>query len=241
MTGKNTMQRLITFIVAVGVWTAYSMVTLASPKELVGVITVNSGQVTVNGQVTVSNSSVASGSTIVTATGSGATISLGSAGKLELYEDSNLTLRFTDSSITGILSAGKVNVASAPGVATTITTKDATVLADAGQPDNFFVGIECSHTHVDTNAGLVTMRSGINDKQVAAGTDAIAGNLSQTGCPPCMRPGGDTGKFPVAGLGAGALAAILIALAGGVGTAIILGGGSTITPGGGTTVVSPVR
>lgn len=233
-------KNFLTLAIAVCVWSTYSMIALASPKEMVGIITVN-GQASVNGQSAVSNSSVTSGSTIVTAAGSTAIVNLGTLGKIELFENSNLTLKFSEMGITGILSAGKVNVSSAAGVATTITTKDAAVIGDAGQANNFIVEVECSHTHADTLAGLVTMRSGTNDKQVAAGTDAISGNLSQTGCKPCYRPGKD-GSFPVAGLGAGALAAILIALAGGVGTAIILGGGGgTITPGGGTTVVSPVR
>jgi hypothetical protein len=62
------------------------------------------------------------------------------------------------------------------------------VIADVAQADNFTVEVECSHTHVDTTAGLVTMREGSSDKQVAAGTNATAGNLAQTGCQPCLRP-----------------------------------------------------
>ena len=67
-------------------------------------------------------------------------------------------------------------------------TKDATVIADSSQSDNFLVQVECSHTHVDTTSGLVTMRTGSSDKQVVAGTSAIAGNLAQKGCAPCLRP-----------------------------------------------------
>jgi hypothetical protein len=86
------------------------------------------------------------------------------------------------------LSDGKARVSNAAGVATTVTTKDTTVIADAGQPSNFVVEVECSHTHVDTTSGLVTMREGTNDKQVVAGTTAVAGNLAQKGCVPCLRP-----------------------------------------------------
>ena len=50
------------------------------------------------------------------------------------------------------------------------------------------VEVECSHSHVDTAAGIVTLREGAADRQVAAGTSATAGNLSQTGCKPCLRP-----------------------------------------------------
>ena len=81
-----------------------------------------------------------------------------------------------------------MRVANAAGVAATIATKDATTIADTGQANTFVVEAECSHTHVDATAGVVTLREGANDRQVAAGTSATAGNLAQTGCKPCLRP-----------------------------------------------------
>jgi hypothetical protein len=238
MLSTNLVQKSVTFLTAIAVWCAFSMVALAAPKDITGEITV-SGQVTVNGQSVVSNSTVVSGSMIVTGDNSTAVISLGKTGRLELSANSNITLKFSDTGITGILSEGKVRVSNAIGVATTITTKDAAVIADSGQDDSFAVEVECSHTHVDALSGLVMMRSGNNDKQVAAGTDAVAGNLSQTGCKPCLRPGPGV---PVAAIGALPLLAILLAAAGGVGAAIILGNSSTTTTtSGGTVVVSTVR
>jgi len=213
------------------------MVALAAPKDITGDITV-SGQVTVNGAAVVSNSTIISGSSVVTSDNSTAIISLGKTGRIELLANSNITLKFNETGITGILSQGKARVSNSAGVATTITTKDATVLADAGQANSFAVEVECSHTHVDTISGLVTMRTGSNDKQVAAGTDAVAGNLSQTGCQPCVRPGPDV---PVAAIGTLPLLAILLAAAGGVGAAILLGSDNETTTGGGTVVVSTNR
>jgi hypothetical protein len=237
MLSKNLIHKSFTFLTAIAFWCVSSMVALAAPKDITGDITV-SGQVTVNGQSVVSNSTVVSGSSIVTGDNSTAVISLGKTGRIELLANSNITLKFNDTGITGILSQGKARVSNAAGVATTITTKDATILADTGQANSFAVEVECSHTHLDTISGLVTMRTGTNDKQVAAGTDAAAGNLSQTGCPPCFRPGPDV---PVASIGTLPLLAILLAAAGGVGTAIILGGGNETTTGGGTVVVSTIR
>lgn len=163
------------------------MVVLAVPKDVTAEITV-SGQVTVNGQSAISNSTVISGSTIVTGANSSAIVSLGKTGRVEILADSNLVLNFSATGITGILSSGKARVSNAPGVAATITTKDATVIADAGQADTFLVEVECSHSHVDAATGVVTLREGATDRQVAAGTSATAGNLSQTGCKPCLRP-----------------------------------------------------
>ncbi|HEX8736999.1 MAG TPA: hypothetical protein VF721_16835 [Pyrinomonadaceae bacterium] len=239
MLGRNWVRKSITFLATFAVWSVTSMVALAAPTEATGVINVT-GQVTVNGQPAVSNSTFISGGTIVTGADSTATVSLGKTGRVELLAGSTLTLKFTESSIIGMMEAGKARVSNAAGVATTFTTKDATILADAGQANTFALEIECSHTHVDTLAGLVTMRTGTNDKQVAAGTDAVAGNLSQTGCKPCLRPG-TVIPVPVAGLGAGAIAAILLAIGGVVGAGILLGDSSIKTDGGGTVVVSPTR
>src|SRR5688572_25204420 len=187
MLGKNCFQKITTTITAVAVLCVYSMVGLAATKDLNGEITVT-GQVSVNGQAAVSNTTIVSGSTIVTGADSSAVISLGKTGRIEVLADSNIVLNFSDSSIVGILNSGKVRIANSAGVATTVTTKDATVIADVAQADNFTVEVECSHTHVDTTSGLVTMREGASDKQVAAGTNATAGNLAQTGCKPCLRP-----------------------------------------------------
>lgn len=222
---------------AVAFWCVSSMVALAAPKDITGDITV-SGQVTINGQAVVSNSTVVSGSNIVTGDNSTAVISLGKTGRVEVLANSSITLKFNEIGITGILSSGKARVSNTAGVATTITTKDAAIIADAGQSNSFAVEVECSHTHVDTISGLVTMRTGNNDKQVAAGTDAVAGNLSQTGCQPCVRPGPDV---PVASIGALPLVAILLAAAAGVGTAVVLGNSSDTTTGGGVVVVSTIR
>jgi len=234
MLGKNCFRKLITLTTVAAVWTVYSMVAIAAPLDVSGEISVT-GQVTVNGQSAISNSTILSGSTIVTGPDSSATVSLGKTGRIEILADSSLTLRFTDNSIVGIIpSTGKVRVSNAAGVATTITTKDSVVIADAGQADSFVVEVECSHTHVDATAGVVTMREGTNDKQVVAGTTATAGNLSQTGCKPCLRPN----SAPPVRFGGPWW---LVLLAGGVVIGAILLGKQDTEVGGGVIIVSPTR
>lgn len=239
MLGTNRIRKAITVMTAVAVWCVTSMVALAAPGDITGEITV-SGNVTVNGQSAVSNSTVLSGATVTTAARSSAVVSLGKLGRVEVSEDSSLTLKFAEGSLIAMVSQGKIRVSNSAGVATTVTTKNATIIGDAGQANSFAVEAECSHTHVDTTAGSVTMREGTNDKQVAAGTSATAGNMSQAGCKPCMRPGSGA-PLPVAGIGTGALALILIAAAGAAGAAILLGGSEDVEVGGGTVVISPVR
>ena len=235
MLGKNSIRKFTTLLTVAAVWCVYSTVAFALPNTASGEITVT-GSVTVNGQAAVSNSTVLSGSTIVTGPDSSAVISLGKTGRIEVLASSTLTLTFSDSSIIGILGEGKTRVSSAAGVASTVTTKSATVIGDAGQADTYTVEAECAHTHVDTAAGLVTMREGTSDKQVASGTSATAGNLEQAGCKPCLRPG-SAPAVAVAGW------PWLILLAAGVaGAAVFFGTKSDDTTlGGGAVIVSPSR
>lgn len=235
MLGKNSFRKFITTVTVAAVWCVYSTVAFAVPGNMAGEITVT-GQVTVNGQTAVSNSTVVSGSTIVTGADSSAVVSLGKTGRIEVLSNSSLTLSFSDNSIVGTLSEGKYRISNAAGVATTMATKTGTIIADAGQADNFMVEVECSHTHVDTTTGLVTLREGTNDKQVAAGTSATAGSLEQTGCKPCLRPG----SAPATAI-AGWPWLILVA-AGVAGAAVLFGTGKNDTTlGGGVIVVSPTR
>lgn len=239
-------QKSTALLVTLSIWSVFSMSALAAaPDDLMGEVTV-SGQVTVNGQPVVSNSTIASGSTIVTNPNSSATINLGKNNRVEILSDSSLTLKFTNNSITGMLASGKVRVSNTAGVASTVTTRNATVIADAAQVNIFAVDVgcadeaRCTQTYVATTAGLATLRSGSTDKQVIAGTDATFGNPSQTGCKPCLRPG-SVPPVATAGLGLGALAALLLAAGGGVAAAVILGGNSDVELGGGAVVVSTVR
>lgn len=233
MLGNNTLKKLTTAFTAVAILCVYSMVALAIPTDVTGEITVT-GQVTVNGQTAISNSTIMSGSSIVTGAGSSATVNLGKSGRVEVLENSNLTLNFSATGIVAILSSGKVRVANAQGVPATVTTKDATTIADAGQANNFLVETECSHTHVDTTSGSVMLREGTNDRQVAAGTSATAGNLAQTGCEPCLRPD-SAPKVRFAGW------PWLLLIPIGVGAVLLLGKKGDTSSGGGTIVISPVR
>jgi len=235
MLGNNMLRKIITSFTAVAILCVYSMAALALPTDVTGEITVT-GQVSVNGQTAVSNATIMSGSTIVTGAGSNAVVSLGKTGRVDVLENSNLVLNFSAAGIVAILSSGKARVANASGVAATVTTKDATLIADAGQANSFTVEVECSHTHLETASGIVTMREGTNDRQVAAGTSATAGNLSQTGCQPCLRPD----SAPKVGIAAWPW--LLLLGAGAAGAAILIGSRKSRPDiGGGTIVVSPNR
>ncbi len=236
---RKVLQRVIASMVIASIWSFYSSMLIFAAQTDGGIITIT-GNVRVNGQPIISDATIVSGSRIETASNSTAVVTINKVGKVELAPETSLTLRFSGSSMIGIVDSGKVTVFNNAGIATTFTTKDATVIADAGQANNFVIEVECSHTHVDTIIGLVTMRTGNTDKQVAAGTDAVAGDMQQPNCKPCLRPGVVI-PTPVAGIGAGALLALLLGIGGAVVTGIVLGTqGQEPTTSGSTTVVSPV-
>lgn len=235
MLGKNIIRKLVSLTTLATVLCVYSMVALAAPGDVTGEISVT-GQVTVNGQPAVSNSTITSGASISTAKGSSAVVSLGKLGRVEIQEDTMATLNFSDAGIIAMLDMGKVRIASSAGVASTVTTKNATFLGDTTQADNYLVEAECSHSHVDATSGSVTMREGSSDKQVAAGSTAVAGNLVQTGCKPCLRPNSTPGPS-IAGW-----PWLLAVAAGGAAAAIYFGTKEDDNDGGGgVIIVSPSR
>ena len=232
MLRKNIIHKLITLGTLTAVWCVFSMVALAVPTDPSGVITIT-GQVMVNGQPAISNSTIMSGATVTTAMGSRATVSLGKLGRIEVQEDSSLSLRFTDNDVVAMLDSGTVRVSANSGIGSTVTTKNATFVGDAGQADNYVVFAECSHSHVDTTSGVVSMKQVGSSQQVVAGTTAVAGNLVQTGCKPCIRPDKSNANTPTNNL-----ALLLLLAAGVVGISIYLGEKGNGTP---TNPASPTR
>jgi hypothetical protein len=237
MLGKQMVRKSTTLLLTMAIFCVSSMVALAGTKEATGEITIT-GQVSINGQTAVSHSTIVSGSTIVTSADSSAIINLGKSGRIEILDKSSLTLKFTENSITGMLSSGNIRVANAAGIGTTFTTSNSTVISDSAQANTFSIGVDCadsancSETFVETVSGLVTLRKGSMDRQIAAGTDSAEGNPAQQ-----RRPSATT---PVSGISRGALTLIFILVGAGVIAAIFfakrkkafddVGGGPVLVP-----------
>lgn len=123
-----------------------------------------------------------SGETVETAKGSSAVVSLGKLGRVEVFEESKMTLNYNDDSATALLDAGRVRVSSASGVAS-VTTDDAEVVAIDKRPHEFTVDVRCGDTLVASKKGTVELRAGSTVKQIAAGSQDTAG----TATPGCSR------------------------------------------------------
>jgi hypothetical protein len=95
----------------------------ARAQEPMGLLTIT-GKVRVNGQPAATGDIVSSGSTVETAKGSSAVVSLGKLGRVEALPETRMKLRYDDSSISILLDTGRVRVQTGPGVAATIMSKD---------------------------------------------------------------------------------------------------------------------
>jgi len=95
----------------------------AHAQEQTGQLTVT-GMVKVNGQPAATGDIVASGSTVETAKGSSAVVSLGKLGRVEALPETRMKLRYDTTSISILLSAGSVRVSTGEGVAATVITKE---------------------------------------------------------------------------------------------------------------------
>jgi ferric-dicitrate binding protein FerR (iron transport regulator) len=144
------------------------------------------GEVTVNGTNAISGATVFSDSTVTTAKGSSAVVSLGKLGRVEVLPESTMKLSFTDSSIkVSMLDAGRVRVSSSSSVAATATTRDGEVNAKGSRLNEFTVDTSCGDTFVSVKKGSVALRAGDTVKQIAAGSQDTAG----TARPGCTRTG----------------------------------------------------
>jgi hypothetical protein len=220
MISRTWSRKSIAFCLAIAILSVYSMVVLASPGQTgqtgpSGELSV-SGQVTVNGQPAISGATVFPDSTITTGANSSATVTLKS-GRVELMPGSSLKLSFTDTGLTGFLSAGRVRISNPANMPAVITTNDGSAVADTSQADVFTVSVDCGNTEVATQTGQVELRAGNTTKQVAAGQDASAGTA---------QPGTRCTRLKVEGmrgLSGGALAALLLAAGGAIAAAVIAG------------------
>lgn len=242
MNSRTWSRKSIALYVAVAVLSVYSAVALASPGQAgqsgpAGELSV-SGQVTVNGQSAISGATVFTDSTIVTAPNSGATISLGKIGRVELLPSTTMKVSFSDAGLTGSLEAGRTRISTPAGVSANIATKDGAVIADGSQASVFSIDVECGNTIVATQTGLVNLRAADKTQQVAAGQDATAGTAQPgTRCTRLQT------ASPFKHLSGGALAALLIAAGGAIAAAILASRRNNDLNFGGTniTVVSPTR
>jgi hypothetical protein len=134
MNSKIWIRKTLSTGLAIAIFAAYSMVTLAGTEKIAGELFVSGkavgGQaatVKVNGETAQSGRSIFTASTITTPDETSAIVNLGKAGKIELAPGTTMTVSFDADSISGDLSAGSVTVLSASN-SVSVKTLDGKVL-----------------------------------------------------------------------------------------------------------------
>lgn len=228
MIRKNSSRKPIAALMAVAVWSVYSMVVLASPlaKAPTGELSI-AGQVTLNGETVVYGGTVFSDSLITTAEKSAATVNLSKLGRVELSPSSNLKLSFTDKSIMGLLENGTAHISTLAGTSINFTTKDGVIVVDGSQATSVTVEVVEGVTSLTTNSGLAQLHVGGAVKHVAAGE-----SVNST-------PQTDDDDDDLSG---GALAVLLLAVGGAVAAVLYAAlHDNDLNFGGTVTVVSPTK
>lgn len=204
-------RRMLSIGLMFAVGGCYTMVTgsafAQSGKKSAGELSV-SGSVTINGTSAISGATVFSESRIKTAANSSAVINLGRLGRLQLGPDSEMTVRFNESTLGGSLSAGRA-VANAPaGVAVSIATADGVAASAGSKPAAIAVDLSCGNTRVLAGRSDATLTAAGRVETVAPGKEVSAGQAKGT----CTRIA--TTSLGT-GLSTGAIASLIIAGIGG--------------------------
>lgn len=181
-------RNIIAFCLTLAVFVSSSMVALAAPekKSLMGELIVsgpgsNGEQVfaTLNGERAFSGRTFFSSGTISTPDETTTTVKLGKLGFINLSPNSDLSLSFTENSISGTLSAGQINVFNSEGVDVNIKTPDAALTNENGQSGNFTVDVRSGLTKAAADSGKVYLNNGKTVTPVQTGQkddDANDGN-----------------------------------------------------------------
>ena len=207
-------RKSIASCVAIAVFSAYSMIVLASPSTRVA-----SGELFVSGMVTMDGEKMSSGtffsdSRLATADNGSATVNLSKLGRVKLAPSSGLKLSFTENSVIGFLDGGSAQVSTLAGISVSFTTTDGVVSVDGREATSFAVSVVDGVTSLTTHSGLARWHGESTVMHVTAGESATP-----------ARPQGTRQTRQrtedMRGIGGGALAALLLAAGGAIAAAII--------------------
>jgi hypothetical protein len=228
MNSKTRSRKPIAAMVAIAIFSVYSMVVLASPsaKALSGELSVV-GQVTLNGELVVYGATVFSDNVITTAEKSTAIVNLSKLGRVELAPRSDLKLSFSDKGVEGLLENGTAHISTLAGTTVNFTTTDGVVVIDGSQATSVTVDVVEGVTSLTTTSGIAQLHVGGAVKVVAAGE-----RVNST-------PQTDDDDDDMSG---GALAVLLLAVGGAVAAVLYAAlHDNDLNFGGSVTVVSPTK
>ncbi|HEX8186743.1 MAG TPA: hypothetical protein VF586_00200 [Pyrinomonadaceae bacterium] len=123
------------------------------------------------------------GSSFDTGEGARGLLELGNRARLELSGGTALRLDFSGEGFGGTLGAGAARVSVPRSVAASLTTADASVVSDPGDPAHFALEVSAEGTTLSVQAGRVEMRAGGAARSAGAGETLRAAGGSQPAPP----------------------------------------------------------
>ena len=185
------------------------------------------GSATINGTPAISGGTVFNDSKIKTSSNGGAAINLGKLGRIELGPDTEMTLRYTDTSIGGNLLSGRAVVNAPAGVGVSLATADGVATSDGKLASALTVDVSCGNTRVASSRSEAKVTSGSKTETVAAGQEVAVGTQASQ-APRCTRL---IAASQGTKLSSGAIAALIIAgIGGAVGVIIAAASADNVTP-----------
>lgn len=120
------------------------------------------GKVRINGGEVQSNTVIFSGVTIQTAaTNSSAVVSLGKLGRLEILENTELKLDFSDTRMVILLMRpGKVRISTPAGIGATVRSAEIQAVVDKAEANEFSLETSCNNVTINTKSGKVILGVG---------------------------------------------------------------------------------
>ena len=145
------------------------------------------GKVRVNGGEVRSGTPIFSGVTIHTAaTNSSAVISLGKLGRLEILEDTELKIEFSDARmVLLLLKPGRIRLSTPAGVGATVRSAEIQAIVDKAAPNDFSLETSCDKVTVETRSGRVLLGVGgptLVVKEILAGSSETVDTPKAIGC-----------------------------------------------------------
>lgn len=136
MNSKLLFHKALSMCLTVTLLATFSMAALAGERRASGEIVVTgtneTSVVTVNGEAVKSGRTIFSSSTIATTEGTGATVNLGKAGRIQIASNTTFTLSFENDVISGDLAQGSITVLNAAN-SVSVKTSSGEVVLNSGE------------------------------------------------------------------------------------------------------------
>jgi hypothetical protein len=145
------------------------------------------GKVKVNGGEVQTNTVIFSGVTIQTApTNSSAVVSLGKLGRLELQENTEIKIDFSDTRMVILLMRpGRIRLSTPTGIGATVRSAEIQAVVDRAEQNEFSLETSCNSVTVNTKSGRVILGVGgttLVVKRIPAGSSETVDTPKSISC-----------------------------------------------------------